>query len=167
MLGLIYFKDSKNALPVHDSDLIKGSLGVGMIFGQLVFGLLGDALGRNRIYGRELIVTMVGTLLCILLPWGHFSHSSVIAWMAMFRVLTGFGIGGGKITKSLYHHPLSYWTLIRLPTVIVFGRREDSTRIQSSSRSHCVFLYWTRRYQLKYFLPDSSSCLQKLHRARY
>ena len=54
-----------------------------MILGQISFGLLGDTLGRHRVYGRELIVTTIGTLLCILLPWNGLSQSGVIAWMSM------------------------------------------------------------------------------------
>jgi MFS transporter, PHS family, inorganic phosphate transporter len=97
MLGYIYFKDNKNAMPVSKSDVVKGSASLGMIAGQILFGLLGDAVGRHNVYGKELIVTIVGTLLCTLLPWRGLSHSGVIAWMSVFRVLTGLGIGGGKI----------------------------------------------------------------------
>jgi PHS family inorganic phosphate transporter-like MFS transporter len=68
---------------------------MGMIAGQISFGLLGDTLGRHRVYGRELIVTTIGTILCILLPWKGLSHKGVITWMSVFRVVTGFGIGGG------------------------------------------------------------------------
>jgi MFS transporter, PHS family, inorganic phosphate transporter len=41
------------------------------------------------------MITIAGTLLCILMPWKGFSHSDVVAWMSVFRVLTGIGIGGG------------------------------------------------------------------------
>jgi PHS family inorganic phosphate transporter-like MFS transporter len=58
-------------------------IGIGMIFGQISFGLLGDTLGRHSVYGRELIVTTIGTLFCILLPWKGISHTGVIAWMSM------------------------------------------------------------------------------------
>jgi PHS family inorganic phosphate transporter-like MFS transporter len=95
MIGFIHFKDNKNIVPVHKSDLIKGSLSLGMIVGQIGFGILGDTLGRHNVYGKELIITMLGTLLCILLPWNGLSHEGIIAWLCVFRVLTGFGIGGG------------------------------------------------------------------------
>jgi PHS family inorganic phosphate transporter-like MFS transporter len=62
----------------------------------LLVGILGDALGRHRIYGKELMITVLGTLLCVLMPWHGFRHHDVIAWMSVFRVLTGVGIGGGK-----------------------------------------------------------------------
>jgi PHS family inorganic phosphate transporter-like MFS transporter len=97
MVGYIHFKDSKNAIPVHKSDVIKGSLSLGMIVGQIGFGILGDTLGRHNVYGRELIITMLGTLMCILLPWKGLSHGGIIAWLSVFRALTGLGIGGGLI----------------------------------------------------------------------
>ena len=54
MLGFIYFKDDKNAVPTVKSSIMKGALSLGMIVGQLVFGVLGDALGRRKIYDHYL-----------------------------------------------------------------------------------------------------------------
>jgi PHS family inorganic phosphate transporter-like MFS transporter len=53
-----------------------------MIVDQLVFGVLGDALGRRRIYGKELIITMLGTLVVIVLPT-DLSHDGVVSWITM------------------------------------------------------------------------------------
>lgn len=39
-------------------DMIKVSLSIGMIGGQLLFGLFADALGRHKMYGKELVVTI-------------------------------------------------------------------------------------------------------------
>ena len=96
MLGYLYFQDEKNKVPTVSGDLIKASLSIGMILGQISFGVFGDALGSHRIYGKELMITIFGTLMVILMPWKNFSHGDVVAWMAVFRVVTGFGIGGGK-----------------------------------------------------------------------
>ena len=96
MLGYLYFQDEKSTVPTVKSDVIKGSLALGMIGGQLLFGLFGDTLGRHKIYGKELILTLFGTLMVILMPWMNFSPTSVEAWMAVFRVVTGFGTGGGE-----------------------------------------------------------------------
>lgn len=96
MIGYIYFKNEKNAVPVIQGDEIKGSLSLGMIVGQLGFGLFGDALGRHKVYGKELIVTMFGALMVILLPWHGLSHTGIVAWLSVWRVVTGVGIGGGE-----------------------------------------------------------------------
>lgn len=79
-----------------DSDVIKGGLSVGMVAGQLLFGIFSDTWGRHKIYGKELLFTIFGTLLVILMPWNGMSPQSVTAWVIVFRVLTGIGIGAGK-----------------------------------------------------------------------
>lgn len=104
MIGYLYFKDEKNTVPTMKGDIIKGGLSIGMVCGQLFFGIFGDALGRHRVYGKELLFTIFGTLMVILLPWGEgFSHDSVVAWLAVFRVVTGMGTGGGMLAYS--HNP--------------------------------------------------------------
>ena len=100
MLGYLYFEDEKNKIPTVPADTIKASLSLGMMLGQIGFGIFGDALGRHRIYGKELMVTITGTMLVILMPWKGFSHHDVIAWMSVFRMLTGVGIGGGRQPPS-------------------------------------------------------------------
>ncbi|KAJ5923465.1 hypothetical protein N7454_008710 [Penicillium verhagenii] len=91
ILGYLYFPDGKVA--TIDSDVIKGGLSLGMVVGQLLFGVLSDTWGRHKIYGKELLLTIFGTLLVILLPWKGMSTRSITAWVTVFRVLTGIGIG--------------------------------------------------------------------------
>ena len=112
MLGFIYFQDTDGKMETTKSDVIKGSLSLGMIVGQVMFGILGDAIGRHNVYGRELIFTMFGTLMCVLLPWRGFSHDAIVAWMSVFRVVTGFGIGGGMSSPSQFPHTALAWSLI-------------------------------------------------------
>ncbi|KAL3706315.1 phosphate ion transport [Talaromyces marneffei ATCC 18224] len=64
-----------------------------MIVGQIAFGALADTWGRHTIYGKELMLTLFGTLMVILLPWKNFSASAVTTWVSVFRVITGIGIG--------------------------------------------------------------------------
>ncbi|KIW97786.1 uncharacterized protein Z519_01370 [Cladophialophora bantiana CBS 173.52] len=109
MLGYLYFQDEKNTVPTVPADTIKASLSMGMIVGQIGFGIFGDALGRHSIYGKELMVTILGTFLVVLMPWKGFSHHDVIAWMSVFRMVTGIGIGGDyPMTSALSaeHNPL-------------------------------------------------------------
>lgn len=94
MLGYLYFADEKGSVPTVKADIIKGGLSLGMIAGQLGFGLLGDALGRKRVYGKELMITMFGTLMVIVAP-KRMSQNAIVAWVSVFRVVTGIGIGGG------------------------------------------------------------------------
>jgi PHS family inorganic phosphate transporter-like MFS transporter len=93
ILGYLYYQDGK--VPTVDSDVMKGGLSLGMVIGQLLFGVLSDVWGRHTIYGKELLLTILGTLLVILLPWKGMDPRSITAWVAIFRVLTGVGIGAG------------------------------------------------------------------------
>ena len=97
MIGDLYFE--KGSVPAISGDEIKGALSIGMVVGQLGFGLFGDALGRHKVYGKELIMTIFGTLMVVLLPWKGLSSTGVVAWLAVWRVVTGFGIGGGAYSR--------------------------------------------------------------------
>lgn len=101
MIGYIYFKDNKGSVPAIQGDEIKGSFNIGMIAGQLMFGTLGDALGRHRVYGKECLFAIFGTLMVILLPWRGLSHTGVVAWLSVFRCMTGMGTGGGEVFSSI------------------------------------------------------------------
>ncbi|CAD6565106.1 MAG: Inorganic phosphate transporter pho84 [Tremellales sp. Tagirdzhanova-0007] len=92
MIGYLYFP--KGSVPAIQGAEIKGALSIGMVVGQLGFGLFGDALGRHKVYGKELIFTIFGTLMVVLLPWKGMSHSSIITWLAIWRTVSGVGIGG-------------------------------------------------------------------------
>ena len=94
MIGYLYFP--KGSVPAIQGAEIKGALSIGMVVGQLGFGLFGDALGRHKVYGKELIFTIFGTLMVVLLPWKGMSHSSIITWLAIWRTVSGVGIGGGQ-----------------------------------------------------------------------
>ncbi len=103
MIGYLYYQDNKGSIPAIQGDEIKGSFSIGMICGQLLFGTLGDALGRHRVYGKECLFTIFGTLLVVLLPWRGLSHQGVVAWLSVFRCMTGMGTGGGmSIELSRY-----------------------------------------------------------------
>ncbi|KIV79366.1 hypothetical protein PV11_06929 [Exophiala sideris] len=109
MLGYLYYSDEKNTIPTFQGDLIKAGLAIGMVCGQIGFGLFGDALGRHRVYGKELMITIFGTFMVIMMPWGHIHHNDVLAWMTVFRIVTGFGIGGDypmSSSLSAEHSPI-------------------------------------------------------------
>jgi MFS transporter, PHS family, inorganic phosphate transporter len=99
MIGYLYFTDAKSTVPTNQNDSMKGALSIGMIFGQILFGFFGDAIGRHRIYGKELIITMFGTLMCIVPP-AHMSHTGIVTWIVVFRIITGVGIGAGLFNIS-------------------------------------------------------------------
>ncbi|XP_030443973.2 probable inorganic phosphate transporter 1-9 [Syzygium oleosum] len=65
---------------------------LGTVIGQLVFGRLGDRIGRRRVYGLALVLMVVGSVGC------GFSicttRNCVLGSLGFFRFVLGVGIGG-------------------------------------------------------------------------
>jgi PHS family inorganic phosphate transporter-like MFS transporter len=82
--------------------LVRGSVNaaanIGNVIGQLMFGFLGDAFGRKFVYGKELIIAIVGIILIISLPVngskGLTKGVEKMWYLFGFRMLLGIGIGG-------------------------------------------------------------------------
>ena len=65
---------------------------IGNIFGQLTFGFLGDLFGRKFVYGKELIVCIIGMILVISLPNSIPTPTLKMIWIFCWRLLMGNGI---------------------------------------------------------------------------
>ncbi|KIW95627.1 phosphate:H+ symporter [Cladophialophora bantiana CBS 173.52] len=74
--------------------LVNAGSNIGNIIGQLTFGFLGDVFGRKFVYGKELIVVIIGTILTISLPNDIPTPTLKMIWLFCFRILMGVGIGG-------------------------------------------------------------------------
>jgi PHS family inorganic phosphate transporter-like MFS transporter len=77
----------------HNADTsIKVATSAGAIFGQCIFGYLGDYLGRKKMYGVELMIIISTTLaqsLC-----GESTTLSIVGVLIFYRVVMGIGVGG-------------------------------------------------------------------------
>ncbi len=65
----------------------------GSIIGQVVFGLGADLLGRRKMYGLELIITIGATLGVVMCSTGIDGSVSLITWLLIWRFTLGVGIG--------------------------------------------------------------------------
>ncbi|WRX18666.1 Major facilitator [Theobroma cacao] len=97
LLGRLYYYDPAHSdrpgkLPHYVNNLVTGVALFGTLSGQLVFGWLGDKLGRKKVYGITLIL-MVICAICSGLSFGS-TADSVIGTLCFFRFWLGFGIGG-------------------------------------------------------------------------
>ncbi|KAG9134721.1 hypothetical protein Leryth_001048 [Lithospermum erythrorhizon] len=96
LLGRLYYFDPSTGkpgkLPHTVNNFVIGVALVGTLSGQLVFGYLGDKLGRKKVYGMTLIM-MVICAICSGLSFGY-SNKSVMVTLCFFRFWLGFGIGG-------------------------------------------------------------------------
>lgn len=74
--------------------LISLSLLVGTFFGQIIVGILADRYGRKRLYGVELLVLTLATVLMSVSSKGALASTNGLAWILSWRFIMGLGIGG-------------------------------------------------------------------------
>lgn len=74
--------------------LISLSLLVGTFFGQIFVGILADRYGRKRMYGIELLVLTLSTVLMALSSKGALASTNGLVWIVAWRFIMGLGIGG-------------------------------------------------------------------------
>lgn len=96
-------------MPYNADTAIKVATSAGAIFGQCIFGYLGDRLGRKRMYGVELMIIITTTLAQALC--GESATLSVVGVLIFYRVVMGIGVGGD--CKSISGH--------FLPSLPAFG----------------------------------------------
>ncbi|KAI8614650.1 major facilitator superfamily domain-containing protein [Chytriomyces sp. MP71] len=94
-LPMIYQLDFNGNYPngVHVDAWMKASTNWGNFVGQIGFGILGDQLGRKKMYGVELIIMIVCTLgsaLASSLAYGW----NILVILSVWRFFLGIGIGG-------------------------------------------------------------------------
>ncbi|KAF2096073.1 MFS general substrate transporter [Rhizodiscina lignyota] len=77
---------------------VNAAANIGNVAGQLSFGFLGDSFGRKFVYGKELIIAIIGIIMIISLPVnnsaGLQNGVSKMWWLFGWRFLLGVGIGG-------------------------------------------------------------------------
>ncbi|KAI4336678.1 hypothetical protein L6164_015174 [Bauhinia variegata] len=94
MLGRIYYWQQRRSVtpPLVVSAMVAVAL-LGTAIGQLLFGRLGDRIGRRRVYGLALMLMVLSSFAC------GFSicttrRTCVFLTLAFFRFFLGLGIGG-------------------------------------------------------------------------
>jgi PHS family inorganic phosphate transporter-like MFS transporter len=91
MLDVVYWQGNMSR---SDEVLISLSLLAGTFFGQLIFGVLADRYGRKRMYGIELVIMTVATVLMAITSKGALKGTNRLAWISATRFVIGLGIGG-------------------------------------------------------------------------
>jgi PHS family inorganic phosphate transporter-like MFS transporter len=94
-LAFVYWPSRTDA---HNETLINILTLVGSIVGQVIFGLLADRLGRQRLYGLELIIVTVSTLGLVQSGYGVLgpdgrTSMDFLSWTLFWRFVMGVGIG--------------------------------------------------------------------------
>ncbi|TCD63062.1 hypothetical protein EIP91_006049 [Steccherinum ochraceum] len=81
-------------IPAGLQGVLKASANIGALFGQFGFGLAADYFGRRAVYGKELMIIIFATIMCISDPTNDLKPDNAIAWLISWRIVLGFGIGG-------------------------------------------------------------------------
>lgn len=85
----------------------------GMVFGELVFGPLADAVGRKKIILIGLAIYAIGALISL--------YSQAYEFLLLGRIIQGFGVAGPKIgTRALIRDLFEGAAMARLMSII-FG----------------------------------------------
>ncbi|KAF9218778.1 MFS general substrate transporter [Gyrodon lividus] len=82
------------SLPNNLQGLLKAAANIGSVIGQFLFGYCADAFGRKAIYGKELMLIILATILCISCPTNDLSPNGCLIYLSIFRILLGVGVGG-------------------------------------------------------------------------
>ncbi|KAG6776710.1 hypothetical protein D5086_011759 [Populus alba] len=94
LLGRVYYEydHDKYQIPQVVLATMLGTVLLGTVIGQLVFGILGDRMGRRRVYGISLMLMVLSSVGC------GFSicrtKTCVLVSLGVFRFFLGLGIGG-------------------------------------------------------------------------
>ncbi len=87
LLGRIYYYDpttgKPGSLPPNVSSAVTGVALCGTLVGQVLFGWLGDKLGRKKVYGYTLLLMIITSIACGL-SFGD-SAKSVMSTLCFFR----------------------------------------------------------------------------------
>lgn len=112
--------------------LISLSLLVGTFFGQIIVGILADRYGRKRLYGIELLVLTLATVLMSLSSKGALESTHGLAWLLSWRFIMGLGIGGdyplSAVITAEYVVPFARHILNLRHFYMVFGSTNRSGR---------------------------------------
>ncbi|KAJ7229469.1 major facilitator superfamily domain-containing protein [Mycena rebaudengoi] len=84
-----------HALPAGLQGFLKAGANIGSVIGHsLLVRYLADALGRKAIYGKELMLIIFATIMCLTTPTGSLSPDNSLIYLTIWRIILGIGVGG-------------------------------------------------------------------------
>jgi PHS family inorganic phosphate transporter-like MFS transporter len=93
MLGYVYWsnadKPSAPQVPESVKTAMMCSTLAGTMLGQVGFGFGADILGRRKMYGLELVIIIVGTMLLLMSSNGERESMHVAGWLITWRAVMG------------------------------------------------------------------------------
>ncbi|KAF1836806.1 MFS general substrate transporter [Decorospora gaudefroyi] len=97
MLGYVYWAQNQEggvpSVPSSVKTAMMCSTLAGTMIGQIGFGFAADLLGRRKMYGLELVIIIVGTVLLLMSSNGEKNSMAIGGWLITWRAVMGIGIG--------------------------------------------------------------------------
>ena len=90
MISIVYWRGE---IPTSYQLALNCATLLGSMFGQILFGILADKYGRRKMYGLELVITIIASLGFAASAPGVNASMSIIAWFIFWRLVMGMGIG--------------------------------------------------------------------------
>lgn len=93
MLGYVYWPDHRPdgvpSVPTSIKTAMMCSTLAGTMVGQVGFGFAADLLGRRKMYGLELVIIIIGTMLLLMSSNGEKNSMAVGGWLITWRAIMG------------------------------------------------------------------------------
>lgn len=93
MLGYVYWPDNLidgvPSVPSSVKTAMMCSTLAGTMVGQVGFGFAADVLGRRKMYGLELVIIIVGTMLLLMSSNGEKNSMAIGGWLITWRTIMG------------------------------------------------------------------------------
>ncbi|ORY11457.1 major facilitator superfamily domain-containing protein [Clohesyomyces aquaticus] len=98
MIAYVYWphnldKDGVPVVPESISTSMLCATLAGTMIGQIAFGYAADKLGRRKMYGLELLIVIVATILMVMSSNGERNSMAIGGWLITWRAIMGLGIG--------------------------------------------------------------------------
>jgi PHS family inorganic phosphate transporter-like MFS transporter len=109
MLGYVYWpSDDKTVVPSVPGSIktaMMCSTLAGTMLGQIGFGFAADILGRRKMYGLELVIIIIGTMLLLMSSRGEKDSMAIGGWLITWRAIMGTYNLDAPLTYSINHLP--------------------------------------------------------------
>jgi MFS transporter, PHS family, inorganic phosphate transporter len=90
MLAYIYQKDITDG---YKEAVLNIAILSGSMIGQVVFGIWADVVGRRKVYGMELVITIGATICVAMSARGEQQSMDIFGWLFFWKLVMGIGVG--------------------------------------------------------------------------
>lgn len=118
---VLYLINNTNTIESGSYVLASLSLMIGILFGQILFGIFGDTFGRKRSFQGSSLLLLLGSFSSIFSGISSDNNKATIIEFSCFRFLLGLGAGGMYPLVAAIARETSQEDLANTKVALVFG----------------------------------------------